>query len=164
MRFSIEQRFHTSADAVARAYADPDLYPEFTGLPKLTQPEVLSHEVDGDTVHLQVRYHFGGELSPAARAVIDPSRLTWVEHSTHQLVTRRTSFTMVPDHYRDRFRCQGTYRFEAIDDSSCLRRGEGEVKVKALLVGGAVEGAIVSGLEEHLVDEVPLVEAFLARS
>ena len=34
--------------------------------------------------------------------------------------------------------------------------------MKALLVGGAVEGAIVSGLEEHLVDEVPVVEAFVA--
>jgi hypothetical protein len=164
MRFSIEQRFRASAEAVARAYADPDLYPEFMGLPKLTQPEVLSHEVDGDTVHLQVRYHFGGELSPAARAVIDPSRLTWVEHSTHELATCSARFTMVPDHYRDRFRCQGTYRFEATDDTSCLRRGEGELKVKALIVGGVVEGAIVSGLKEHLVDEVPLVEAFLGRS
>ena len=68
---------------------------------------------------------------------------------------------MVPDHYRDRFRCQGSYRFEAIDDASCRRHGEAELKVKALLVGGAVEGAIVSGLKEHLADEVPVVEAFL---
>ena len=36
--------------------------------------------------------------------------------------------------------------------------------MKALLVGGAVEGAIVSGLKEHLVDEVPVVEAFVSAS
>ena len=161
MRFTIEQRFAADADAVARAYADPDLYVALVGLPKLSQPEVVGHEVDGDTVQLQVRYRFGGDLSAAARAVIDPARLTWVEQSTHDLARRTTRFTMVPDHYADRFRCQGSYRFEAIDRASCRRRGEGEVKVKALLVGGAVEGAIVSGLEEHLVDEVAVVEAFV---
>jgi hypothetical protein len=67
---------------------------------------------------------------------------------------------MVPDHYADRFRCSGSYRFESAD-GSCRRRGEGELRVNALLVAGAVEGAIVSGLKEHLVDEVPVVEAFV---
>ena len=43
----------------------------------------------------------------------------------------------------------------------CARHGAADLRVKALLVAHAVEGAIVSGLEEHLVDEVPLVEAFL---
>lgn len=160
MRFSIEQRFAADVDAVARAYADPALYGALVGLPKLSQPEVMGHAVDGDTVVLQVRFRFGGELSPAARAVIDPARLTWVERSTHDLADRSTSFTMVPDHYGDRFRCQGSYRFDPVD-GGCRRRGEGDVRVKALLVAGAVEGAIVSGLQEHLVDEVPVVEAFV---
>lgn len=160
MRFSIEQRFAADVDAVARAYADPELYVALVGLPKLTQPEVVGHEAEGDTVVLQVRYQFGGELSGAARAVIDPARLTWVERSTHDLADRSTTFTMVPDHYGDRFRCQGSYRFDPVD-GGCRRRGEGDVRVKALLVAGAVEGAIVSGLQEHLVDEVPVVEAFV---
>lgn len=161
MRFSIEQRFAADVDAVARAYADPALYVALVGLPKLSQPDVVGHEVDGDTVVLQVRYRFGGHLSAAARAVIDPERLTWVERSTHDLAAHTTTFTMVPDHYADRFRCQGSYAFEATD-AGCRRRGEGDLRVKALLVAGAVEGAIVSGLEEHLVDEVPVVEAFVA--
>jgi hypothetical protein len=160
MRFSIEQRFEADVDAVARAYADPALYVALVGLPKLSQPEVVRHEVDGDVVVLHVRYRFGGELSPAARAVIDPGRLTWVEQSTHDLARLQTTFTMVPDHYADRFRCKGSYRFEATD-TGARRRGEADLRVKALLVAGAVEGAIVSGLEEHLVDEVPVVEAFL---
>jgi len=161
VRFAIEQRFAADADAVARAYADPTLYASMVDLSKLTEPEVVHHDVDGDIVHLQVRFHFGGELAPAARAVIDPHRLTWVEHTTHDLATRTARFTMQPDHYRDRFSCSGTYRFEPIDDQSCRRVGTAELKVKALLVGGAVEGAIVSGLKEHLVEEVPVVEAFL---
>jgi hypothetical protein len=161
MRFRIEQRFTADVDAVARAYTDPALYAALVGLPKLGQPEVVGHEVDGDKVVLQVRYHFGGELSAAARAVIHPDRLTWVERSTHDLARRQTTFTMLPDHYADRFSCRGSYHFEAAD-TGCRRLGEGDLRVKAPLVAGAVERAIVSGLEEHLVDEVPVVEAFVA--
>lgn len=161
MKFTIEQRFAGSAEAVARAYADPDLYVALLDLPKLSQPEVVGHSIDGDVVTLQVRYRFAGELSPAARAVIDPARLTWVERSIHELATRSTTFTLIPDHYADRFRCSGAYRFEDAPNGS-RRRGEGDLRVKAFLVAGAVEGAIVSGLKEHLVDEVPIVDAFVA--
>ncbi|MFL6204696.1 MAG: DUF2505 family protein [Acidimicrobiales bacterium] len=161
MRFTIEQRFDADVDAVARAYADPGLYATFVGMRKLSQPEVLRHDVSGDVVELDVRYRFSGDLSPAVRAVIDPDRLSWVERSIHHLAQRRTEFTMLPDHYRDRFRCQGTYRFEDVGGSACARHGDADLKVKALLVAHAVESAIVSGLEEHLDDEVPIVEAFL---
>lgn len=162
MKFDIEQRYAAEADAVARAYTDPELYDSFDGLGKLTKPEVVSQEVDGDLVVLEIRYGFNGDLSPAARAVIDPSRLTWIERSTHDLADCSASFIMLPDHYADRFRCEGTYRFEPAE-GGCLRVGRGDLRVRALLVAGAVEGAIVSGLREHLVDEVPLVEAFLSR-
>lgn len=160
MKFAIEQRFAGDIDAIARAYADPALYEAFDGLPKLTRPEVVSHKAHEDTVVLEVRYRFGGDLSPAARAVIDPERLTWVERSTHDLARRHTTFTMIPDHYADRFRCQGSYRFSPVK-GGCVRQGEGDLRVRALLVGGAVEGAIVSGLKEHLADEVAVVEAFV---
>jgi hypothetical protein len=161
VRFTVDQRFGAPPDAIARAFADPRLYLAFQDLPKMSRPEVLAHEVDGETVDLRIRYRFSGELSPAARAVIDPARLTWVEHAIHDLGTRTTTFRMLPDHYGDRFRCSGSYRFES-DGHGTLRHCEGDIKVRALLVAGAVENAIVSGLREHLADEVPVVEAFLA--
>ena len=70
---------------------------------------------------------------------------------------------MVPDHYGDRFSCSGSYRFEQAGDGS-RRRGEGDLRVRALLVGAAVEGAIVSGLQEHLEEETPLVLDYLSGS
>ena len=148
---------------MAAAYADPALYASFHGLTKLTQPEVLEHEVDGDRVVLHIRYRFAGHLSPAAQAVLDPGRLSWVEESVHHLDRLTTSFTMVPDHYGDRFSCAGGYRFEA-DGGATIRRGDGDLRVKALLVGRAVEGAIVSGLREHLEEETPLVVDYLSGS
>jgi hypothetical protein len=38
----------------------------------------------------------------------------------------------------------------------------GVVKVKALVVGSAVERAIVSGLRDHLADEAAAVDRFVA--
>lgn len=160
MRFTLDQHFTAESDAVARAFADPALYHSFHDLPKMSRPEVLAHEARGHEVLLQIRYRFKGDLSPAARAVLDPHRLSWVEHASHDLATRTTTFRMVPDHYGDRFRCSGSYRFEP-DGTGTRRHCEGDLRVKAPLVRAAVERAIVSGLREHLEDEAAVVEAFL---
>jgi Protein of unknown function (DUF2505) len=160
VRFRIRIPYAAPADAVARAYADPALYEAFAGLPRADRPEVLDHRVDGDSAVLRVRWRFSGALSPAARAVIDPDRLTWVEESTHDVARRQVTFRMIPDHYRDRFTCSGGYRFEP-DGAGSVRIVEGDLRIKAPLIGGTVEKAIVSGLEDHLISEAPLVEAFL---
>ena len=161
MRFTIEQRFSTPPDAVAAAYTDPDLYAAHADGPKLARPEVVAHRVEGDKVLLQVRYRFRGDLSSAARAVLDPERLTWVEHSTHDLATRTTTFVLKPDHYGDRFRCNGSLRIEPLDGGS-RRHGNGEIKVRAPLVGGTVERTLVGDLQSHLAAEVAVVDAFVA--
>jgi hypothetical protein len=163
MDFAVIQDFDADADAVARAYASPELYPRLTGLPKLGTPEVVDHRVDGDRVELQLRYRFVGDLSPAVTAVIDPRRLTWVEHSTHDLDRRTVTYRLVPDHYPDRLQSSGSCTLEPAGTGS-TRTVTGRLKVKALVVGGAVERAIVSGLREHLADEVAVVDRFVVES
>lgn len=159
MRFTVEQRFSTDADETARAFTEPDLYAGFAALPKVSVPDVLACEPDGDLV--RIRYRFAGKLSSAARAVIDPAKLTWVDESTHDLARRHVRFVLRPDHYGDRFRCSGEYRIEPVGDG-CRRHASIEVKVSAPFVGGAVERAIESGLREHLAAETEVVEAYLA--
>jgi hypothetical protein len=161
MRFHLDQIFRAPADDVARAYTDPALYELLGRLPKLGRPEVLDRREDGEVVHLQVRYRFTGDLSPAVRRVIDPDRLTWVEHATHDLARREVDFRMVPDHYGDKLRSSGRYRFDEQEDLT-RRVAEGEVSVRVPIVGGSVERAIVSGLRQHLARETGLVERFLA--
>lgn len=161
MRFEIRQRYDgVEPGTVARAYADPELYASFTDLPRAGGPEVLEHRVDGDTVVLRVRWRFTARLSGAARAVIDPARLTWVETTEHDLAGLRATFRMDADHDADRFACKGSFRFIE-DGTATIRVVEGELRVKAPLVARAVEGAIVSGLEEQLQSEVPAVLDFL---
>lgn len=162
MRFTLETAYAVDAARVAAAYADPALYAAFGDLPRAGRPEVLTHEVDGDTVRLDVRWRFTAELSAAARAVIDPDRLTWVERATHDLARREVAFELVADHYRDRFSCKGGYRFTEAAPDRATRQSHGDLRIKALLVGGAVEGAIVDGLKDQLRAEVPVVEGFVS--
>ena len=162
MDFTVTQDFTAGADAVARAYASAELYEHLVGLPKLDAPEVLDRRVDGDLVRLRLRYRFVGDLSPAVTAVIDPAKLTWVESSTHDLARRTVSYELLPDHYPDRLQSSGTCSI-ASAGTGCTRTVRGRLKVRALVVGGAVERAIVSGLREHLGGEVEIVDRVAGR-
>jgi hypothetical protein len=163
MRFELTQRYASQAPDVTAAYADPELYPTLVGLPKLGGIEVISHLRTGSTARLQIRFRFIGDLPGAVTAVVDPDRLTWVQHSVHDLDTGAATFTLVPDHYADRLEAHG--RFDVIGDvSGTTRRVTGDLKVRALLVGHKVEQAIVSGLDEYLHSEAPAVDAYLDAS
>jgi hypothetical protein len=160
MRFEIKQRFVRPAAEVDAAYADPALYETLVGLPKLGGIEVLGHRRDERTVQLSIRFAFTGDLPAAVTAVVDPARLTWVQESTHDLVAARTTFRLVPDHYPDRLAASGSVRVLATDTGT-QRVVSGDLRVKAMLVSGRVEQAIVSGLAEYLEAEAPAVDRFL---
>jgi Protein of unknown function (DUF2505) len=162
MHFRVEQRIRGELDAVAAAFTDPAYYALLDDLPKLGRPNVLDRREDGATVHLRIRYRFAGQLSAAARAVLDPAKLTWVEESTHDLDAHEVTFRLVPDHYGDRFRCRGKYQLIDSGAGFTQRIAEGDLSVSTPFVGRLVEQAIVSGLKEHLADEVPVVERFVA--
>ena len=162
MDFMLDQVFAAGGDAVARAYASAELYEHLVGLPKLSTPDVLDRRVDGTTARLQLRYKFIGDLSPAVTAVVDPDKLTWVEHSEHDLAARRVRYRLAPDHYADRLQSSGSCAITDRTNGGSVRTVTGSLKVRALIVGGAVERAIVSGLKEHLAAEVALVDRYIA--
>jgi len=160
VRFDLTQTIAAPVDEVARAYASAELYETLGGNDKLGPPDVLSRTEKGDTVTLRIRYQFVADLSPAVTAVVDPKKLTWVEESVHDLAARSVAVTLHPDHYADRLRCTGTYRYTATGDAT-VRQVNGDLKVKVLFVAGQVEKALVSGLKEHLEAEAPQVQAYL---
>lgn len=161
MKFTVTQRFGQPASRCAEAFTDPGLYPTFAGLPKVEVPEVLSRESDGSKVRMRIRYRFTGDLNAAARAVIDRDKLTWIDESVHDLDANAVEFTLHPEHYGRQFRGHGAYRF--VDtDGGCERIAAIEIAVGFPLVGRAVEGAIASGLREHLAVEQGVVERYLA--
>jgi uncharacterized protein DUF2505 len=162
--FLIEQTYAADPDEVARAYTEPELYDLIAEVSSLGRPEVLdrTNQDGGKVVVLEVRYRFTGRLSTAARAILDPDKLSWVEHSTHEVARRHVDYRLVPDHYGDRFRASGKCTTRRGPHGGAVRTVEGTVRVKGPLVGRAVENAIVSGLRDHLASESGAVERFLA--
>lgn len=161
MRFEISQEFTGPPDAVARIYTDPRFYELLGDLPKLGKPEVLDRREDGSVVHLEVRFGFTGNLSAKVTKVVDPGKLTWVEDSVHDLDRLTMTFRMKPDHYADRLRSEGSASYQPSGDGGTRRLTQGELAVRFPLVGRSVEGAIVSGLRDHLATEVEVVERLL---
>jgi hypothetical protein len=163
VRFRIEQRFGLPLATVEDTLCDPAFVERMAALPKLGNPKLLAHRADERWVHQQVRYAFVGDLSSAVRRVVDPAKLTWVEDSSTDRTTHRTTFKILPDHYAGLLRCSGTFAL-APDAGGTRRVAEGEVVVSVPLVGSKVERAIVSGLEEHAREETGLVEGWAAES
>ena len=162
MHFRIEQRFDAPLAAVEAAYCSPELLATLASLPKVGGAELLEQRTEGDRVFQRVRYRFTGELNSAVTAVIDPSKLSWVEESVLDKATHVTTWHIVPDHYRNRLECHGEFRLSE-DEGRTIRRTEADIKVRFPLVGGKVERAIVSGLEGHAEAEQSAIAAFLVR-
>jgi hypothetical protein len=160
VRFTIDQALRAVVDAVDGALVDPRFLTRMGELPKLGSAEVLDQRRHGDVVHQDVRYLFQADLSAAVTRVVDPSRLTWVERSACNLVTHATSCEIRPDHYGSML--SGHYDALIVATNSGSRRTiTGEVKVRMPLVGGKVERAIVSGLEENAAAQATLLDQFL---
>jgi hypothetical protein len=159
--FSVEQPIAAPRHAVEAAFVDPGFYQVLGDMAGIRTPEVLERRVDGNLVHLRVQYAFAGDLSGPARAVLDPSRLTWVDQSTFDRAAHRIDFEILPDHYADRLQCRGWYRFEANGEKATTQLMGGDLRVRYPIVGGLVERALVLGLREHLGEEARILERWL---
>ncbi len=162
MNFRIEQRLAAPVDAVEGALVDANFIAATAELPKVGGAELLDQERDGDRVRQRIRYRFTGELSSAVTAVVDRDRLTWIDESDYDLTAHGSEHRIVPDHYGNRLQASYSVRLEP-DGDGTRRVAEGTVKVRMPLVGGRVEKAIVSGLEEHAEAEAALLDRWVAR-
>lgn len=160
MQFTLEQRFTAPVEAVEAAFLDPDVLARLANLGHLGRPQLLDQFDDGDTLRRQVRWAFTAPLSSAVTAVVDPARLTWVEESVLDRNSHRSEFVILPDHYPDRLRCEGTVSLWALGERT-RRVTEGELAVRFALVGRKVEQAIVKGLRDHAASEEKVVQRWL---
>ena len=163
MRFRVDQVLPGTVDEVLAAFTDPAYYDSLADLARTDPPRLLERRVEGDLVHLRVRYRFTGNLAAPVRTVVDPARLVWVVEQAYDLVRHSGTFRVVPEHYADRLRCRGTERFREAPDGS-VRTVETELQVKAPIVGAAVERGIAMGFEEHLREEADAIGRWLDRS
>jgi len=161
VKFRIEQRIAAPLGAVEAALLNRDFVAATADLPKLGAPELLELERDGDRAHERIRYRFTAELSGAASRVVDPKKLTWVDDARFDLTAHTSRHRILPDNYADRLQATYDVALEPLGDST-RRVATGEITVHVPLVGGRVERAIVSGLEEHAAAEAELLGRWIA--
>jgi hypothetical protein len=164
VRFSIGQNVAVAPDAAVAAYADPAFYENRAPSGDITLVEVVSHEDRGDQARMAVRYQFTGNVSSAVRAIIDPAKMSWITRTDIDKAQRRTSFTVLPDHYPDRLDCSGTFSFTeaASGPEGSVITIAGDLKVHVFLVAKTVEQLIVNGLRTYLEAEVATLPDFTA--
>ena len=160
VHFRIEQRIAAPVDAVMGAQLDPAFISQLSDLPRIGHAELLDQQEEDGVVEQEIHYVFSGELSAAVRAVVDPRKLSWILESRIERVRHHATWRILPDHYGERLSASGT--LDLVGDGDETRRiTEGDVKVHMALVGGRVERAIVSGLEEHADAESAALVRFL---
>jgi len=113
----------------------------------------VRHDDRGDHTLIEVRFAFTGSVSPAARRVINPSKMSWITRTEVRRSEGRTHWTVLPDHYPDRLSASGSYRFEPGGEGTVVTV-DGDLKVHVPIVGRSVERVIVSGLARYIEDEV----------
>ena len=160
MRFNLQQRFSAGVADVLDLYSDPDFHTSLTGLTKVATPTLVSCRRTSEQVEMRLAYRFIAELPGAVTAVIDPERLTWVEHTIFDIAAATSTTTLLPDHYADKLKASINCRFTE-DGEGATRSVAGDLEVHMFLVGGQVEKAIVSGLSEHLAEESAQAESRL---
>jgi hypothetical protein len=160
VRFEIVQPIGAGRDAVIKAVIDRRFYESIGSTKGLAPPSVLECREDGEFKRLKIRYGFEGELSRAARAVLDPAKMTWVVELKVDQARNRAKFRMLPDHYPDRIECRGSYRFE--DDGEATEQlMKGDLVVHAPIVASVVERSIISGFRDHVAEEAHAIERFV---
>lgn len=162
MHYDIEQAIQAPLGAVMAAYCDAAFYDAMGETPGLGRP-VLLERTEGiggpgsGKVRIRVRFAYTGQLSPVARALLDPAKLTWVTDTVVNPAAATLEFVVVPDYYPDRLVASGRDRFLARVDST-VRLATGEVRVRFPLVGPSAERGIVDSYRSHIASEASLLE------
>jgi hypothetical protein len=69
---------------------------------------------------------------------------------------------MVPDHYRDRLDCSGSYTLSPDGPARTIQHMDGDLQVHYPVVGRLAERGIVMGLREHVAQEATVLERWIS--
>ena len=155
MRFTLDASVAVPPARAVAAYGAPAFYEGRPVRDDIEMLGVLRHERTGQRVEIDVHYAFRGSVSAAVRAVIDPSKMSWVTRTVIELDALRSTWEVRPDHYPDRLTAVGSHTFTPVQGGEAtVVSVEGELKVHVPIVGRTVERVIVSDLRAYVADEV----------
>lgn len=163
MKFNVEQTFTMSVDVLQTVLLDRGYWDLLATVPDLGSPTLLRLDEEPPLVRLEARYRYAGPLPSGAGRFIDAERLTWVQKLVHDQSTRTGPWKVVPDHYGGLLSASGTHTLSAAAGGGSTRTMAGFLRIRLPLVAGRVEQAIVEGLQQFALVEVPLIEEWAKR-
>lgn len=107
----------------------------------------LWNRVEGDVRTWRARYEPARELPAAAQKVLGASKLVYEQESRLEQTKGELQWAVEPMVMRDRVTARGSMLVQP-HPTGCERVVEGEISVRVLLVGGAIEKAVSSQLAE----------------
>ena len=69
-------------------------------------------------------------------------------------------FRMVPDYYRDRIECHGSYSLRPNGADATMQHGECEIRVHYPVIGKLAERSIATGLKDHMAQEAAVLASW----
>ena len=129
MKFGFDASAPVSPAGAVATYGSPAFYQGRPERDDINVLGVLHHEDLGDRVRIDVRYAFTGSVSAAVRAVIDPTKMSWVTQTVLYPGELRSSWEILPDHYPDRLSSAGSHRFTPGGDDGTVRHDGGDAVV-----------------------------------
>ncbi len=161
MKFDVRQAVAVPPATAMAAYGSPAFFEGRPVREDIAVVEVVRHADAGSRIELEVRFAFTGSLSSAVRRVLDPAKMSWVTRTVLHPGEGRSEWEVLPDHYPDRLRARGSYRFEEGDGPDrTIVTVEGDFTVSVPIVGHRVERVIVSDLRHYIEDEVAGIPDF----
>ena len=140
---------------VVAAYRDKllDMLPY---LPNVRAIEIRKREDEGKVVKLLNFWRGGGDIPAAARAFLNESMLSWLDHATWDEGEWTCAWRIEPGAFTEAITCEGKNRFLEEGDKTHLEiRGELSVDAKKIKgVPGFLSGKVSRAVEDLLVSKI----------
>jgi Protein of unknown function (DUF2505) len=162
MRISVDQPIATSVEDARSAFLDAAFYKSLGELPGISAPEVRMFSAGPERARIELGYRFAGELNGAAKAILDPGKLTWSQVTEVDLSNGRSEVQMVPDNYGKLFSFTGWYELRPTDDGHCSQHFEGDLVVRVPLLGPLAERALAGSVRDNIASTAHLIERYVA--
>ncbi|MEW5849581.1 MAG: DUF2505 domain-containing protein [Myxococcota bacterium] len=129
-------------------------------VPDLQSRTELRRVERGNVVERAVRCVPVPKIPEAARHAVKPDMIQWVEESRADRSTGVITVRVIPDSFRSVFDFQGTMRITP-QGSGALRRVEGQLTIKMLLVGKLVEDYLIEEIRRNMEAEGEALREFV---
>lgn len=161
--FQLQQHYPFQPSEVMGAMLHPGLHAFLEHhVPDLRSRTELELSRRGDTVERKVRCVPSTPIPDAARHLVKPEMITWVEEARFDLSRDTVSIQIIPAGFRHVFSFVGRIVLEA-DPGGCRRKVTGEVTIRMPVVGKIVEDYLIEEIRRNMDAEGQALGQFMAK-